>query len=88
MCQHVVTARVVNLDTENLAAFTNLGEPSALLDFNGSSKNGNFGLDELQNQFHFKMHLRKILFEQSYCSCDTFLILLNYAVLDQALNSI
>lgn len=71
MCQHVVTARAVNLDGENLAALTNLCEASALLDFSGSSKHENFGLDELQNQFHFKMHLRKILFEQSYCSCDT-----------------
>lgn len=63
-CLHSVTARAVNLDKENLGAFFNSDESFVFLDVSSSAKTENFGLDELQNQFRFKMHLKKILFEQ------------------------
>ena len=42
-------ATTVNLDKEKLGEFINLGEFFALLDFDSSSNNENFGLDELQH---------------------------------------
>lgn len=74
--------RAVNLNMENLGTFINLGEFFASLDFNFSSKK-NYGLHELQDQFHFKMLFKRNCYLSNHIAHVIFFNIVNICCLIQ-----